>query len=256
MSAADAHDETLGERLDSPGGVVVVSATRYRDLHECPRRYFLQWELRLGGDDEVGERAAHGNAVHAELHARHADPTRHDDVEMVDPEGSGDPAIVAAARAHLAVCPAEHATYVGGELDLRWFARARLILVTGRVDALWQHPDGTLEVRDYKTGVVPETLDDDVGALLYLLLAAAHPSRPRRVRVVYEVLRPDGARLLALDGTPERLGRARDLAEDLAQRVRRARAWPATPSPSACGRCAFTQDCPYADRSLRSGGWA
>lgn len=255
MTDTHAHDETLGERLASPSGLIVVNATRYRNLQECPRRAFLHSVLRLGGDDELGERAAHGVAVHAELHARHADPTKHDHESMVDPEGNGDPAIVAAARAHAAVCPGADATYLGGEIDLRWYLLRKLVLVTGRVDALWQHPDGTLEVRDYKTGHVPATLEDDVGALLYLLLAAAHPSRPRHVRVAYEVLHPEGARLLELDGTRAHLEHARDLVEDYAQRLRRERVWAANPSPAICGRCSYTGDCPHADGSARHGAW-
>ena len=242
-----ARDLTLGAHAQPAPGVLVLNASRIRVFDDCPRQFFLRWVVGLEGEDTDDHGlAAAGREVHAELHARHREPERHDDRSAVDPEGSSDPWVLARARAHADLCPGAEAEYVGGEIDLRWLIVRKSILVTGRVDALWRHCDGTVEVRDYKTGTCPDDLTEERSAWLYLLLAAsALAGQPSRVRVAFEALGGETARVVTLEGTPEILRRAYDLVLGIAERIRAEQQFEAAPSSAKCGRCAFRGQCPH-----------
>ena len=240
------RDPTLGAHAQPAPGVLVLNASRIRVFEDCPRQFFLRWVIGLDGEDtdEHGLAAA-GREVHAELHARHREPDRHDDQLAVDPEGSSDGWVISRARAHGELCPRSDATYLGGEIDLRWLIVRKSILVTGRIDALWRHPDGTVEVRDYKTGACPDDLSSDAAALLYLLLAAtALPERPTRVRVAFEALGGAQPRLVTIDATAAALRRAYELVLRVADRIRSEQTFEAKPTDGRCGRCAFRGTCP------------
>ena len=240
-------DHTLGAHAQPAPGVLVLNASRIRVFDDCPRQFFLRWVVGLEGEDTDDHGlAAAGREVHAELHARHREPEHHDDPSAVDPEGSSDPWVLARARAHGDLCPGPDAEYLGGEMDLRWLIVRKSILVTGRVDALWRHPDGTVEVRDYKTGGCPDDLSEERSAWLYVLLAAsALPAKPSRVRVAFEALGGEEARVVTLEGTPEILRRAYDLVLGIAERIRAEQQFEAAPSIAKCGRCAFRTQCPH-----------
>ena len=242
-------DPTLGTPLQPAKGVLVLSASRIRDFTECPRRFFLAHVLRVPlAESSPGDAAELGLAAHAELFARHADMARHDSPGIVSEHVPNDPWIIGRVAAHGEVCPLEDAEYLGGELDMRWLNRRKAVLVTGRVDALWRHRDGTVEVRDYKTGRGAsrvEDLADDLGALVYLLLGAAVPGT-RRVRVTYELLGEETARVVSLDASPTLIADAISLVETTADRIRRERNFAATPSASMCGRCSYRSLCPKA----------
>lgn len=241
-------DPSLGDPFSIAPGMLVLNVSRIRDFEECPRRFLLRHVLHLAGDDENIDdaSASAGRQVHEELRARHQSPARHDDTVSVDDEGTGDPWVVARARAHAVLCPRAHADYVGGEVDVRWLIARKNLLVTGRVDAIWRHLDGTLEVRDYKTGTCPDSLEDDVGAALYLLLAAAALPHRGRVRVTYESLAGEQPRTASLDATAAHLRRAYELVIGAAERIRVEKAFVARPSATTCVRCSFSGMCPHA----------
>lgn len=253
-------DPTLGTPVQPAKGILVLSASRIRDFGECPRRFFLAHVLRVPVvESSQGDAAELGLAAHAELFARHADPALalHDATGIVSEHVPNDPWIAGRVLAHSAVCPRSEAEYLGGELDLRWLNRRKAVLVTGRVDALWRHRDGTLEVRDYKTGrglSHVSSLDDDLGALVYLLLGAAVPGT-RRVRVTYELLGEETARVVSIDASPTLIADAISLVEMTADRIRRERNFTATPSTSTCGRCSYRTLCPKAASSDEPVAW-
>ncbi len=255
----------LGAPFQPAPGLLVLSASKLRDFQSCRQRFHLAHVLGLRGDGDVdGLGTGPGLHVHAELHARHAQPQSHgpshgpthDGPDHSNEETPDDPAVNRAVRAHIELCPGDTAHYLGGEIDLRWFAPGKALLVTGRVDAMWRYPDGTLEVRDYKTGAVPDVLDNDPGALLYALLAATQPASaqpsgaPGPVRVVYERLGGERPGIVSLDVTADVLTRARRAVFDLADDIRRERHFPASPHPARCRMCPFISTCPEGRSTL------
>jgi hypothetical protein len=260
-TADERRESWAAERLGAPfqpaPGVLVLTASKVRDLGACPRRFALAHVLRLDADPDLGPHADEmslGLALHHELRMRHDDPSVHDADDAVDPMSPRSPWIGQRVAAHRRLCPSyAHVgtvSYVDGECDLQWFRPRRNVLVRGRIDALWMHDDGTLEVRDYKSGFVPESIDDDPAALFYGLLALAHPlaSIPRRVtrvRVTYEALGSDGGRLVSLDVDADVIQRALGLVTRVDEQIRTEQRFAATPSVRACGTCAYRRSCPF-----------
>lgn len=250
--APDGHDPTLGDPCQPAPGMLVLSASRIRDYLDCPRRYFLRWIVGLAGEDfDHDGPAAIGSQTHAELRARHLhNMADHDTDGFLDEESPHDPAISRCVQAHAQLCPKDTAVYLGGELDVRWLLRGKAVLLTGRIDALWQFPDGTIEVRDYKTGNCPDSLEDDLAAAIYLLLAAtALPQQPTAVRVVYESLGGETGRTVTLDGSSDHLRASYRQILDMADSIRKQRTFPASPNAAVCRTCPFRSTCPHAVRS-------
>jgi CRISPR/Cas system-associated exonuclease Cas4 (RecB family) len=268
--------------------VLVLNASSLREFASCRLRFFLSSVLGLRGQaenqsgdfalDRSGELPDEGSAVdsgadssaaavgmwvHSELHARHENPGRHGDPGIVGEEVStSDTRILQAVAHHHERCPgSDGATYLGGERNLRWLITRKSILLTGRVDALWLHDDGVVEVRDYKTGSPSSALEDDEGALVYALLAAANfPGR--RVRITYEYLgvrsrrevtelNPD-SRLLSLYVTPQLLRHAMQLVDDTASSIRKEQVFTATPTTTGCRSCPYRLNCQPAAEWSRS----
>jgi CRISPR/Cas system-associated exonuclease Cas4 (RecB family) len=246
---------TLGDPVQPASGMLVLNASKLKDFATCPRRYFLGSVLKLArADSDEGGRAQLGSAVHAELFARHEDMHTHDSSEPVDGSLGLTPTALAMVRRHRSLCPAnsmnhEHGAepvYLGGERDLHWLIIRRAVLVTGRIDALWRHADGTIEVRDYKTGACPESLVEDIGAQIYLLLAANLPERPTKIRVTYESLGRDEPQAISIEANRAILANATRLVTEHAEHIRKERTFPAYPSATACGTCPYQHLCPEA----------
>lgn len=249
--------EDLGAPFQPAPGTLTITASKIRDLASCPRRYGLAHVLRLHPDPEAAEQTdelTQGLALHAELRLRHAAVDQHDVDGFVDPYSPRSPWIAQRVKAHHDLCPSrthgDAVSYVDGECDLQWFRARRNVIVRGRIDALWLYADGTLEVRDYKSGHVPDSIDDDPAVLLYGLLALTHPvaaSRQlvRKVRVVYEVLRSEQSRVVSLDVDSSVIGRAIELVQSADERIRTEQRFVATPSPRTCAICPYRASCPF-----------
>lgn len=237
---------TGGRRAYVQAPWTVVSPRRWREFQVCPRRYHNRYVLNLPEDDQFGEPARLGLAVHEELHARHDRPGRHDDSGLVRDDLPPQPRLLEAVRRHLELCPASgrtDPTYVGGELERYWLLRRDRILVSGRLDALWRCADGTLEVHDYKTGSAPDGDAQRFAIQTYALLAATTLPRPPGVRVVIERLLGEhhGAAVTVADGP---FLRAALEAVRHAGSVLAGKGFAATPSPVTCGRCSYRAICP------------
>ena len=235
--------------------MLVLNASKLKDFATCPRRYFLGSVLKLArADTDEGGRAQLGSAVHAELFARHEHMHTHDNTEPVDGSLGLTPTAMSMVRRHLELCPANpkhheldgEPIYLGGERDLHWLIIRRAVLVTGRIDALWRHRDGTIEVRDYKTGACPDTLEEDIGAQIYLLLAANLAEHPTNVRVTYESLGREDGQIVSINANRRNLAAALQLVTDHAEHIRKERTFPAHPSITACGTCPYHHLCPEA----------
>ncbi len=243
------HDETLGATVQPASGLLVLSASRIRSFVMCPRSFYLAHVLKVPAKETDSDASVLGHAVHRELFERHRNIATHDTEGVVADDVPFDSFITSRIAAHHQLCPlttSPDATYLGGEVDLRWLIRSKNLLIVGRADALWRHRDATLELRDYKTGQCPNELEDDLPALVYLLLAATHPSRPKAVRVSYERLGPHPS-LVTLDATADRLRMTVERLKNLADQIRRERNFSASPSETSCRSCAFGDVCPKAE---------
>ena len=139
---------------------------------------------------------------------------------------------------------AEDATFLEAEayVEGRFEGRGFDLVLRGRIDALFERPDGVLEAVDFKTGTPrdEQIVGDDVGVPIYWVLARrSHPSYAR-VLVSFYYLR-SGERLVArpvIGGAAS--GKERLLA--LAQRLLNG---PFDPTPGvACRWCPATAHCP------------
>ncbi len=265
----------LGTPFQPAPGVIVLTASRLRQFEQCRRRYFLASVLNLRVDgnpdaslDPLGElpsghvefgnvsAATVGSYVHEELRARHDDPSLHAQTTAVCTDQPPLAVVDRAVQRHLQLCPGQDgATYLGGEVDLRWFLPGKAAFVNGRIDALWQHDDGTIEVRDYKTGErrdgASPDLSNDTGALLYALLVAAnYPGR--RIRVSYDYLgnEPEHAdqRVASLDVERHHLRATRDLIDAAVQQIRKEQQFPPNPQQQVCRWCPYRPNCDAAHK--------
>jgi CRISPR/Cas system-associated exonuclease Cas4 (RecB family) len=244
------HEPTmLGAPFQSAPGVLVLNASRLRRFRECKQRYHLEFLLGLRPDTDLEPDAdlasGFGLQVHDELRRRHADLTVHDEQTIIEP-GPYDQKVMSAIRRHNEICPSTNGlTYLDGERDLKWLFSLKLVLVTGRVDALWSHPDGTIEIHDYKTGPVNHHIDNDEGTLIYALLAAAqYPGR--RLRVIYEFLGGEQPVEVSVTITDEHLRRALDVITTTAAAIRTERSFAPNPHPVHCRSCPYQRSCPDA----------
>lgn len=239
----------LGAAFQSAPGVLIISASRLRRFRECKLRYHLEFLLGLRPDADLetdGDRASgYGLQTHHELFLRHEDPARHDDASVLDP-GPFDDLVASAADRHRLLCPGQDGlTYLGGELELKWLYSLKLVLITGRVDALWQADDGSIEVHDYKTGPVNHDIEDDEGTLMYALLAAANfPGKP--IRIVYEFLGGEHPESVSVEVNADLLRRAVSILIETAQAIRREQDFRPTAHVSHCRSCPYRMTCPDA----------
>jgi CRISPR/Cas system-associated exonuclease Cas4 (RecB family) len=265
----------LGAKFQPAPGLLVLSASRLKDFATCRHRYFLArvLQLRVGIadvadttelwedlDEPMRRRSFDGSPngatvglwVHEELEARHAAPETHHNEEPVIKDRPDDASAARAVHRHLDLCPGQDgARYLGGELDLRWFHPGKSVLLTGRVDALWQHDDGVIEVRDYKTGRT-EDLAADVAVEIYALLAAAHyPGKS--LRITYEFLgdrvEEESQRTQSVEVTRALLLQAKNRVDRIADDIRREQSFPATPNALHCRQCPYRQHCHAAQLS-------
>ena len=271
MTASLDARPVLGAGFQPAPGILVLTASKLREFDECRRRYFLSRVLNLRDEsnpdaslDPTGElsrqpadrggasAATVGSYVHEELNVRHNDPSLHHQKEAALPDRPPIPAVDKAVQRHLDLCPGQDgAQYLGGEVDLRWFIPGKATLINGRIDALWQHGDGTIEVRDYKTGSPLTDLSDDIGALIYAILVAAHYPGAS-IRVTYEYLgnEPEAIvdRLVSLDVTRSHLHTARQRIDTAINRIRSEQAFAPSPSEHRCRWCPFQRNCDAAER--------
>jgi CRISPR/Cas system-associated exonuclease Cas4 (RecB family) len=256
---SQAFDPVLGARVQPAPGVITISPWRLRDETRCRRRaYFAHvLGLRVGTPDEHeqiqfdrGEDLALiGLEAHAELRARHDDHGRHDDESTIREDAVGDAnirrAVDRAVAAHNSLCPArDGATYLGGEIDLMWFVHRKLVLVSGRIDALWLTADGVYQVHEYKTGrgAADSIADDPAPGVYGLLVRAKYPDAD--VRIVYELLGGETPRTFEVEVTPEHRRSSWNTILGLVDSIRQHRDVSPTPDARCCRSCPYLRSCP------------
>ena len=177
------------KRADFRPAVLSVSPTSLDTWHRCRR----EWRSRVlsvpPSDGDSG--TTHGQLLHQLLRFVHEHGSCHDEghVDDVLDTHQADERTRDEIRRHVARCP-DDASALGHEVEwVRAYARPPVFVASARLDAVWEH-DGIVEVRDYKSGSVPDhQLRDDRRAWLQAWVAApVAQARGAQLRVRYEYL--------------------------------------------------------------------
>lgn len=233
--------------------ILALSASAIECWRRCPREFLDDYVLGLPASDQ-GRPPDYGTLVHAMLEQVHRHGSCHDAPhveEILALHGiDADNAVATAVARHASRCPSP-APREWHEVEAVRLHRSPPppFIVTGRLDAVWQH-DGLLEVRDYKTGaIVSDRVADDPRARLQAWLAAPRAARHGlRIRVRYEHLAPEIA-----DDPESFEPDDEDLAaigEELAavataiQDAAAAGAFPGVGEAEVCGTCRYRSVCP------------
>jgi hypothetical protein len=188
------------------GDVIQLGPTSVADWGRCRRLFRNRHLLRLpvitpaarGDVDGAGlDSGDRGQLLHALLQQVHERGDCHDHRfvgELVEGNVPGEPSPwLAMLERHADRCP-RGATAVGHELELTRFVRrpGPMLLVTGRIDAVWEH-DGILDARDYKTGppATARVADHRQARVQAWLLEPEAARRGLRLRLRYEHLGDD-----------------------------------------------------------------
>jgi hypothetical protein len=231
-------------------GVLVLSPSDWEDWLACRRRFRNRRLLRVPESDTSAATAL-GLAAHEVLRSLH---TAGACGEAGPAEGLAagwpgvDPAALAGVvAAHRARCPSARAVALGHEVTLARMHRQRghpPFLATARVDALWLHP-GVLEVRDYKTGRVPEAVRDDPAARLAAWVAApAARARGAALRVTYEALGAGGGDPEPFEVDDDDLEAITAELSRLAAAIRAEETFAGIADPDCCRWCGYRSVCP------------
>lgn len=232
---------------------VTVWPKRVREYRICPRQYRNRLLSVPGHPDAAGPSPGMtvGAQLHTELDRQHAVLGAAASDGFAPSDGfvhplPADPELASWVAAHARWCPVDAgARYLGGERTLVWEPPGQQLTVMGRVDAVWEHADGTIEVRDYKSGAAPlDPAVDEAAAMYGLLASACWPQRP--VRVTYELLALAEPELRSVTVDAAACAQAWELVCAHAQAVRDDVAWQARPG-GHCRWCPYQLVCPEAE---------
>jgi hypothetical protein len=228
-------------------GVLAVSPTALDTWRRCRREWRNRVLLALPASDADGG-TTHGRLLHQLLRLVHERGSCHDAAHVDDVLDAhrADDRTRDEVRRHIARCPTG-AEVLGHEVEwVRAHARPPVFVASARLDAVWAH-DGVVEVRDYKTGAVPDhALGDDRRAWLQAwVVAPVAEARGARVRIRYEYL----AQEVPDDPEPWEPD-AEDLARIEAELVREVtdmraeREWRGIQDANVCRTCRYRSICP------------
>jgi RecB family exonuclease len=230
--------------------IVPLSATALERWIRCPREYRDRDLLGLP-ESNPGPASGIGNLVHDLLRLIHEqgdcrDPAFVDDL-LVGHGIVGPGPIPGFIERHARRCPSP-VDRSRHEIDLARFHRAPapMFMAIGRLDAIWIH-DGTLDVRDYKTGGshLQRVADDPRARLQAWLAAPIATRRGLRIRVRYEHLAtevdddPD-----AYEPEPEEIAEVGEELRAVVEAIRAEETFAGVNDPAICGGCRYRGVCP------------
>ncbi len=236
MSLFDAPPPVEAPARAAPFGLSVSSLVSFA---RCPRQF--HWSAIRPLPRKASVAAAIGTAVHRWIETRHGPQGVLVDHEATTGRvGNLRDSFSASSYAEIAPTSAEAQfdLFVGGHM------------VRGRIDAVYEHADGTIELVDFKTGRPPAEGDPSAETQLLIYAVAAVDSfryAPENIRASFVYLQGDGsvAQKVAVAITPERIVATRVW---LAEAARRIDAGESRTNPGAwCERCDFASWC--ADRA-------
>jgi DNA helicase-2/ATP-dependent DNA helicase PcrA len=220
---------------------LALSVSALVSFARCPRQF--HWSVVRPLPRRASTAATIGTAVHRWIETRHGPQG-----VLVDHEHPST-GVIAGLRASFTESVYAAAPPVTAEAQFDLFVGGHM--VRGRVDAVYAHPDGAIELVDFKTGRPPAEGDPSAETQLLIYAIAAVDSfgyEPVRLRASFVYLQSDGSPAVAVpvDVAAERIDVARAW---LADAVAKIDAHASGTNPGAwCGRCDFAPVCPAAPR--------
>lgn len=120
------------------------------------------------------------------------------------------------------------------------------IILTGRIDRVDQEADGSLHVIDYKTGKMPEEINQ-TQLYIYALILSKEQNLPVR-KASYLFL--EAGEFRTLEPSAADLDQAASYVIDLVDRICAEREYLATPN-NYCGNCDFLEICPEKEEAAK-----
>jgi DNA helicase-2/ATP-dependent DNA helicase PcrA len=243
MSLFDVAEPIAAPARAAPFGLSVSALVSFA---RCPRQF--HWSAVRPLPRRASAAAAIGTAVHRWIETRHGPQGVLVDAETLHgSDRDATPGIVAQLRGSFAASPYAQVAPVSAEAQFDLFVGGHI--VRGRVDAVYEHADGSVELVDFKTGRPPSEGDPSAETQLLIYAVAAIDSfryEPERIRASFVYLQGDGseAQVVAVDITPSRIAEARAW---LGEAIGRIDAGSSATNPGAwCSRCDFADWCPAA----------
>ncbi len=238
MTLFDAPPPPVAPTRPAPFALSVSALVSFA---RCPRQF--HWSVIRPLPRRGSTAAAIGTAVHRWIETRHGPQG-----VLVDHEHAGESTgVVAGLRQSFAASVyAEHApTSVEAPFDL--FVAGHM--VRGRIDAVYAHPDGTVELVDFKTGRAPAAGDPSAETQLIIYAIAATDSfryEPHQLTGSFVYLQSDGspAVTVSVDVSPARVAAARVWLADAVGQIDAHLS--STNAGPWCERCDFRSVCPAA----------
>lgn len=241
MSLFDAPPPPPAPKRPVPLALSVSSLVSFT---RCARQF--HWSVIRPLPRRGSAAATIGTIVHRWIETRHGPQGVLLD-ETVSVDGGDGPNIVAALKDSFAA--SRYAEFVPAAAEAPFELVVAGHLIRGRVDAVYRHADGTLEVVDFKTGRPPSEGDPsaETQLLIYAVAAVdAWSEQPANVRATYLYLQSDGSPAVAtaVEVSADRITEAR---ATLAKAMQRIDAGDAATNPGAwCTRCDYQKICPAA----------
>lgn len=235
MSLFDAPPPVAPPAHNAPFGLSVSSLVSFA---RCPRQF--HWSTVRPLPRKASAAAAIGTAVHRWIETRHGPQG-----VLVDTDAST--GVVTNLRTSFSSSAYAEVAPVSAEAQFDLFVGDHI--VRGRIDAVYEHSDGSVELVDFKTGRPPAEGDPSAETQLLIYAVAAVDSfryAPERIRASYVYLQGDGipAQQVVVAITPDRIDEARAW---LGQTVSQIDAGESRTNPGAwCTRCDFAAWCPAA----------
>jgi hypothetical protein len=221
-----------------------LSTSALVSFARCPRQF--HWSVIRPLPRQASAAATIGTQVHRWIETRHGPQGVLVDHETAEPH---QPGVVAGLRKSFLASPYAEVVPQSVEAQFDLFVHGHM--VRGRVDAVYAHPDGTVELVDFKTGRTPAAGDPSAETQLLIYAIAAVDSfrhKPEQLRASYVYLQSDGTPALqvGVDVSGARIDATRQWLRDAMGDID---AGAASTNPGAwCGRCDFASVCPAAPR--------
>ncbi len=208
----------------------------------CPRQF--HWTVVRPLPRRGSNAATIGTAVHRWIETRHGPQGVLVDHEHITGESAG--VVAGLRRSFTESAYADHAP-ISAEAQFDLFVGGHM--VRGRVDAIYAHPDGTIELVDFKTGRPPVQGDPSAATqMLIYAIAAADTFKfdPEQLRASFVYLQSDGvpAVTVSVDVSPARIEAARLWLREAVSQIDAHTS--STNAGGWCERCDFRRVCPAA----------